>query len=60
MTEINCQHIAVLLYYSHVLYWWDYHALAISHTHTRREREREMLLVSKKETHKIVLHFFFW
>ena len=40
MTEINCQHIAFLLYHSHVLYWWDYRALAISHTHTRRERER--------------------
>ena len=50
MTEINCQHIAFLLYHSHVLYWWDYRALAISHTHTRREREREMLIVSKTET----------
>ena len=41
MTEINCQHIAFLLYHYNDLYWRDYHALAISHTHTRIERGEE-------------------
>ena len=56
MTEMNCQHIAFLLYHYNALYWWDYHALAISHTHTCIERgretgrKREMLIVSKTET----------